>query len=111
MDNKKSINPDDFITVIVENTNDIEAWLPILSKIVKSDNSIIEVYSALAYNDDFTKIKKAREPMYSIQIATNVEVFNEYLDFFAERTNENDIISVWKSVEELNELIDEKAEE
>jgi len=48
MDKKKSINPDDFITVIVENTNDIEAWLPILSKIVESDNSIIEVYSALA---------------------------------------------------------------
>ena len=104
-------NPDEDISVIVEQITNIQAWIPVLIEMINKD-CIVEVYSSVPFNDDYTDllIGTVDQSNYSIQINTTVQEFNKYLDFFAEKTKEGDIISVWKSFEELNELIDEKAE-
>jgi len=107
---RDTTDPDEYINVIVEQTTSIQAWIPVLIEMINRD-CIIEVYSSVPFNDDYTDllIGTVDQSNYSIQMNTTIQEFNKYLDFFAERTKDGDIISVWKSFEELNELIDEKA--
>jgi len=105
-------NPNEYIDINVEHTTKIKAWIPVLTEMINKDCCIVEVFSSIPFNDDYTDllIGTVDQSNYNIQITTNIQEFNNYLDFFAERTKEGDIISVLKSVEKLNELIDEKAE-
>ena len=104
-------NPDECVNITVEQTTKIQAWIPVLTEMINK-HCIIEVFSSVPFNDDYTDllIGTVDQSNYNIQITTTVQEFNNCLDFFAERTKEGDIISVWESVEKLNELIDEKAE-
>lgn len=104
-------NPDECINITVEQTTKIKAWIPVLTEMVNKD-CIVEVFSSVPFNDDYTDllIGTVDQSNYNIQITTTIQEFNNYLDFFAERTKEGDIISVLESIEKLNELIDEKAE-
>ncbi len=107
-----SNNPDVYININVESTTNIQAWAPVLVEMLEKDIGIIDVYCPVKSNDDCTDFLYGTvdQSQYGIQINTTVQEFNKYLDFFLKRTKEGDTISVWKSVCELEELLDEKAE-
>jgi len=103
--------PDVFIYINVESTTNIQAWTPVLVEMLEKDTSLIRVVSPVELNNDHTDLLYGTvDPsQYGIQIDTTVREFKEYLDFFAERTRQGDIISVWESICELEKLIDEIA--
>jgi len=79
---------------------------------LKKDISTIEVLSPVEFNDDRTDILwgTADQSQCCLQIYTTVQELKEHLGFFVERTKQGDIISIWESVSELEDLIDEIAE-
>jgi hypothetical protein len=105
-------SPAEYICIIVESTRNIQAWIPVLIEMIKKNCGVIEVYSPINFNDDYTDllIGTIDQSYYNIQISIAVQEFNEYLGFFAERTRQGDIISIWESVSELEDLLDEITE-
>ena len=99
------------MNIIVESTTNIQAWIPTLTEMIKKGWGIIEVYSPLKFNDDYTDllIGSVDQSYYSIQIIT-FEEFNDYLDFFRARAKDGDTISIWESVGDLEALIDNEAD-
>jgi len=106
----QTIRPDAYIWITVESTTNIQAWAPVLFKM--KDDSLIDVFSSVKFNDDGTRIlwESADQSLCGFQIGTTVRVLKEHLSVFAERTRLGDVISVWESVSELEDLIDEIAE-
>ena len=97
-------------TIQVESTTDIQAWALILFEM--QDDNLIEVLSSIKFNDDGTKIIWGTTDLSQcgLNILITAQKFKELLGFFAERTKKGDIISVWVSVSEFEELIDQIAE-
>ena len=96
--------------VQVESSTDIQAWAPILFD-MQNDTST-DVFSSINFNDDGTKIILETTDLSrcGLNILITVQKFKEHLGFFVERTRQGDIISVWDSVPELNNLIDQISE-
>ncbi len=101
---------DEYIKIKVESTFYIQDWIPVLIEMDHDDKS--KIYIPLQFDEDYTSLYTSFNPRsyYSIEIITAVKKFNEYLEFFAKRTRNGDVISIWKSFKELNELIDKKKE-
>lgn len=107
----QTISPDEDIWITVESTTNIQAWAPVLFKM--KGESIIEVHSPVEFNDNGTRVfvGSTDQILCGFQICTNVREFKKHLKFFAERTRQGDIISVWEFfVSELQDLLDEIAE-
>jgi hypothetical protein len=91
----------------VESSTDIQAWAPILFAI--RNDTLIDGFSSINFNDDGTKIILETPDLSEcgLNILITVQKFKELLGFFVERTRQGDIISVWYSDEELNNLLDQ----
>ena len=111
MENIITSNPDEYIKITVESTSNIQDWIPFLIELTMLDSTTV-VYFPLTFDDDYTDLltETVDKSDYCIEIMITVQQFNESLNFLAERTRQGDIISVWKSVDELNNLIDELSE-
>jgi len=105
-------DPEALIKIHVESTTNIQAWAPVIVEMLKKDCGIIEVYSSVKMNADYTDFLYGTvdTSQYGIQIDTTVHEFKVYLSFFADRIRKGDTISVLDTVSELQGLIDEMAE-
>ncbi|MDD1690064.1 MAG: hypothetical protein LUQ66_05340 [Methanoregula sp.] len=97
-------------TVQVESSTDIQAWAPILFEM--RNDTPPDVFSSINFNEDGTKIILETTDLSKcgLNILITVQKFKDLLGFFVERTRQGDIISVWESVPELNNLIDQISE-
>jgi hypothetical protein len=100
----------DYVNLIVEQTSNIEAWEPTLSKLSQEDCGT-DVYAPIRFNEDYTKLLLGEydTSTYSINILLTYGKFQEYFSFFVERVKDGDIISAWESLYELNYELDEEA--
>jgi hypothetical protein len=91
----------------VESSTDIQAWAPILFEM--RNDTLIDVFSSIKFNDDGTKIILETTDLSKcgFNILITVQQFKDLLSFFVARITKGDIISVWQSVPELNDRLDQ----